>query len=92
LPFPYSFCNSLTSSSLCAQKSRTKIKDSRGKGAGPQKSAPPSQFSSLPPPRLLVLITLGLKKKREQGLVFNTFTDSPLPFTLPLSLCASTRA
>jgi len=48
-------------------------------------SSPPSL------PRLLVLITLGLEKKREQGLIFNTFTDSP-PFTLPLSLRASTWA
>jgi len=41
-------------------------------------------------PRLLVLITLGLEKKNEQGLFLNTFTDSP-PFTFHLSLCASTE-
>jgi len=52
--------------SLC-----TKIKDSRGKRTRPQRPAPPSQFSSLVP-RLLVLITLGLGKKREQGLFLNT--------------------
>lgn len=48
LPFPCSFFNSLTSS-LCAQRSRKKIKDSRGKRARPQRPAPPSQFSSLSP-------------------------------------------
>jgi len=67
LPFPCSFSNSLTSS-LCAQRSRTKIKDSSGKGQGARgldlkdlfllPSSPPSL------PWLHVLITLGLEKKR----------------------------
>jgi len=64
-PFPCSFSNSLTSS-LYAQRSRTKIKDSKGKRARPQRPAPPSQFSSLSP-RLLVLIMLGLEKKKSKG-------------------------
>jgi len=67
---------------------RSKIQGARGldlKDLLLLPSSPPSL------PRLLVLITLGREKKREQGLVFSTFTDSP-PFTLPLSLCVSTRA
>jgi len=54
--------NSLTSS-LCAQRSRTKIKDSRGKRARPQIPAPPSQFSSLSPPATCS----GLEKKKSKG-------------------------
>jgi hypothetical protein len=36
--------------------------------------------------RLLVLITLGLEKKKEQWLFLNTFTDSPFLLLLFLSL------
>jgi len=50
-------------------------------------------FPSSPPslPQLLVLITLGLEKKEEQGLFLNTFLDSPLLlflslFVLPLGI------
>ena len=63
---------------------RSKIQGARGldlKDLLLLPSSPPSL------PWLLVLITLGLGKKKEQGLIFNTFTDPPPLFTLPLSLC-----
>ena len=71
--------NSLTSS-LCVHKEageRSQIQGARGldlKDLLLLPSSPPSL------PRLLVLITLGLGKKREQGLIFNKLTDPPFYF------------